>query len=208
MCRTSLSTAQKMKSDGLGASGCMSSRSSVNKVFKHSDSAKASRVTKELRAGGRAASGKSKTAAKPQTQDNGNAKPEDLSKVVGRPARVAATGQEDSVPGKGIRNQEAQTTGARPKVLTANLNVQARAKPLKTRAGRDPSRATSAGPSSRSTNSSMELLTPTGCVDEPKENGSVGDRSSDEKLHLSDSPGQALNNGVVSTGGGLALVLC
>ncbi|XP_050011545.1 BTB/POZ domain-containing protein 8 isoform X2 [Alexandromys fortis] len=202
VCRTSLSTAQKMKSDGLGASGCMSStsRSSVNKVFKHSDSAKASRVTKELRAGGRAAFAKSKAAAKPQTQDNGNAKPEDLSKVVGRPARVAAAGQEDSVPGKGIRNQEAQTTGARPKVLTANLNVQARAKPLKTRTGRDPSRATSAGPSSRSTNSSMELLTPTGCVDEPKEDGSVGDRSSEEKLHLSDSPGQALSNGVVSAG--------
>ncbi|XP_075798834.1 BTB/POZ domain-containing protein 8 [Microtus pennsylvanicus] len=202
VCRTSLSTAQKMKSDGLGASGCTSStnRSSVNKVFKHNDSTKTSRVTKELRAGGRVVSGKSKTAAKPQTEDNGNAKPEDLSKVVGRPAKAAATGQEDSVPGRGMRNQEAQTTGARPKVLTANLNVQARAKPLKTQTGKDPSRATSAGPSSRSTNSSMELLTPTGCVDELKENGSVGDRSSDEKLHLSDSPGQALNNGVVSTG--------
>ncbi|XP_038179192.1 BTB/POZ domain-containing protein 8 isoform X2 [Arvicola amphibius] len=202
VCWTSPSAAQNMKSDGLGASGCTSStnRSSVNKVFKHSDGTKASRVTKEGRAGGGAVSGKSKTAAKPQTEDNGSAKPEDLSKVVGRPARVAATGQEDSVPGKGIRSQEAQTTGARPKVLTANLNVQARAKPLKTRTGKDPSRATSAGPSSKSTNSSMELLTPTGCVDEPKENGSVGDRLSDEKLYLSDSPGQVLNNGIVSTG--------
>ncbi|CAO2639038.1 BTB/POZ domain-containing protein 8 [Lemmus lemmus] len=202
VCRTSLSATQNMKSDGLGASGCRSStnRGSVNKALKHNDSTKISKVTKDVRAGGRTVSGTSKTAAKPQTENNGNAKLEDLPRVVGRPARVAATGQEDSVPGKGTRNLEAQTTGARPKVLTANLNVQARAKPLRTQTGKDSSRATSAGPSTRSTNSSMELLTPTGCVDEPKANGPVGDRSSDEKLHLSDPPGQASSNGVVSTG--------
>ncbi|XP_052591640.1 BTB/POZ domain-containing protein 8 isoform X2 [Peromyscus californicus insignis] len=201
-CRTYLSTNQKMKSDGLGAAGHTSStnRNSVNKAFKHDDNTKISKVTKELKTEGKNVSGKSKTIIKPQIENSDNTKLEDLSsKVVERPARVAADGQKDSVHGKGVRRQEAQTTGARPKVLTANLNVQPRAKPLKTVASKDSSCRTTVGPSSRSADSSMELLTSTGCVDEPKENGSVGDRSSDEKPHLSDSPGQALSNGVVST---------
>ncbi|XP_036056506.1 BTB/POZ domain-containing protein 8 isoform X2 [Onychomys torridus] len=201
-CRTYLSTNQKMKSDGLGASGHTSStnRNSVNKAFKHDDSTKISKVTKELKTGVKNVSGKSKTIIKPQTENSDNTKLEDLSsKVVGRSARVAANGQKDLVHGKGVRRQEAQTTGARPKVLTANLNVQARAKPLKTLAGKDSSCRTTVGPSSRSINSSMELLTSSGCVDEPEENGSMGDWSSDEKPHLSDSPGQALSNGVMST---------
>uniref|UniRef100_A0A8C8W302 BTB domain containing 8 n=1 Tax=Peromyscus maniculatus bairdii TaxID=230844 RepID=A0A8C8W302_PERMB len=200
-CRTRLSTNQKMKSDGLGASGHTSgtNRNSVNNSFKHDDNTKISKVTKELKTEGKHVSCKSKTIIKPQTENRDNTKLEDLSsKVVGRPARVAANGQKDAVHGKGVRRQGAQTTGARPKVLTADLSVQPRAKPLKTAARKESSCCTTVGPASRSANSSMELLTSTGCVDEPEENGSVGDRSSDEKPHLSDSPGQ-LSNGVVST---------
>ncbi|XP_076403047.1 BTB/POZ domain-containing protein 8 isoform X2 [Peromyscus maniculatus bairdii] len=200
-CRTRLSTNQKMKSDGLGASGHTSgtNRNSVNNSFKHDDNTKISKVTKELKTEGKNVSCKSKTIIKPQTENSDNTKLEDLSsRVVGRPARVAANGQKDAVHGKGVRRQGAQTTGARPKVLTADLSVQPRAKPLKTAARKESSCRTTVGPASRSANSSMELLTSTGCVDEPEENGSVGDRSSDEKPHLSDSPGQ-LSNGVVST---------
>ncbi|KAL1791022.1 BTB POZ containing [Sigmodon hispidus] len=201
LCRPYLSINQKMKSDGLGASGHTSStnRNSVNKAFKHDDSTKTFRVTKELKTGGKNISGKSQTVTKPQTENNDHTKVEDLSsKVVRRPARVA-TGQKESVHVKVVRNPEAQTTGARPKVLTANLNMQARAKPLKTVSGKDPSCSTTAGPSGRSTHLSMELLTSTAYVDEPKENGSVEGRSPDEKLHFSESPGQALSNGEVST---------
>ncbi|XP_040589391.1 BTB/POZ domain-containing protein 8 isoform X2 [Mesocricetus auratus] len=198
--RTSLSTNQNMKSDGLGASGHTSStnRSSVNKAFKQNDSTKVANVTRELKTGGKTVPRKSKAVTQPQTEHSDNTKLDDLSKAAGRPARGAATGHKDSAHGKGVRNREVQTTGARPKALSANLSVQARAKPLKTGTGKDPSCPTTVGPAGRSTNSSMELLTSTECADEPKENGSTEDGSPDEKLHLSDSPGDTQNDGVVS----------
>uniref|UniRef100_A0A8C2N405 BTB/POZ domain-containing protein 8 n=1 Tax=Cricetulus griseus TaxID=10029 RepID=A0A8C2N405_CRIGR len=196
--RKYLSINQNMKSDGLGASGhtSITNRNSVNKALKHNDSTKISRVTKELKTGGGNISGKSKAVIKAQTENNDNTKLEDLSKAAGGPAKTAATGQKDSVLGKGVRNREAQTTGARPKALGANLNVQARAKPLKTGTRKDSPCPTTVGPAGRSTNLSMELLTSTGHADEPKENGSVEDRSPGEKPHFSDSPGEVLNDGV------------
>ncbi|XP_028638178.1 AP2-interacting clathrin-endocytosis protein isoform X2 [Grammomys surdaster] len=196
------STNQKMRSDGLGASGHASStnRNSINKASKHGDSTKMSKVMKEVKAGGKHISGKSKTTVKPQTENSDHTKLEGLSStVVGRPARVAATGRKDPVHGKGIQNQERETTGARPKALTANLNVQARTKPLQTLREKDSTCPATVGPSNRSTNSSTELLASTGSVDETKENGSVEDKSCDEKPYVSDSPGPTVNNGVMST---------
>lgn len=194
-----------MRSDGLGASGHASGthRNSVNKVSKHGEGTKVSKVTSEVKTGGTHVPGKPKTTIKPQAENNAHTKLESMSStVVGRPARVAATGRKDLAHGKGIQNQEGETTGARPKVLTANLNTQARAKPLQTAKGKDNGCPATVGPSSRSANSSMELLASTGSVDETKENGSVEDKSCDKKPYFSDSPGQMVYNGVTSTVGG------
>lgn len=200
-----------MRSDGLGASGHASStnRNSINKVSKHGDSTKMSKVVKEMKTGGKYVSGKSKTMVKPQTENSDHTKIEGLSStVVGRPSRVTAAGRKDPVHGKGVQNQEVETTGARPKVLTANLNVQARAKPLQTLRGKDSTCPASVGPSSRSRHSSTELLASMGSVDETKENGSVEDKCRDGKPYVSDSPGQMVSNGVMSTAGGFQHFVC
>nr|XP_034364484.1 BTB/POZ domain-containing protein 8 isoform X3 [Arvicanthis niloticus] len=200
--RTYLSTNQKMRSDGLGTSGHASStnRNSINKASKHGDSTKVSNIMKEVKTGGKHISGKSKTTGKPQTESSDHTTLDGLSPTaVGRPARAAAAGRKDPGHRKGIQNQEGETTGARPKALTANLNGQARAKPLQTLRGKDSACPTTVGPSSRSTNSSTELLASTGSVDGTKENGSVEDKSCDEKPYVSDSPGPTVNNGVMST---------
>ncbi|XP_077928888.1 BTB/POZ domain-containing protein 8 isoform X2 [Halichoerus grypus] len=177
------SAKQKMKSDGLGASGHSSTnRNTVNKTLKHDDlkekggTKTASKVTKELKTGGKNVSGKPKAIIKSQTENSDNAKSTNTSprQAVERSA-AAANGQKNSLNEKGVRNQEGHITGARPKVLTGNLNVQAKAKPLKKVTGKDSPCLSIAGPSSRSTNSSMELLISTECLNEPKENGSVGE---------------------------------
>ncbi|XP_061042298.1 BTB/POZ domain-containing protein 8 isoform X1 [Eubalaena glacialis] len=202
------STNQKMKSDGLGASGHSSStnRNSINKTLKHDDlkekdgTKTASKSTKELKTVGKNVSGKPKPIIKPKTENGDNAKSANMSprQVVERSATAAANGQKNSVNGKGVRNQEGQITGARPKVLTGNLNMQAKAKPSKKVTGKDSPCLGIAGPSSRSTNSSMELLTSTDCLDEPKENGSIKEKPSGHKLSLCDSPGQTVKNSVES----------
>ncbi|ELW72629.1 hypothetical protein TREES_T100001395 [Tupaia chinensis] len=195
------SSSQKMKSDGLGASGHSSStsRNSINKTLKHDDVKEkpgtkvASKLTKELKTGGNNVSGKPKTVIKPKAE-NGNAKLENMSprQHVERSAMSATTGQKNPLTGKGIRNQEGQITGARPKVLNGNLNPQAKAKPLKKVTGKDSPCLSIAGPSSRSINSSMELLSST---DEPKENGSIGEeKPSGHKLSFCDSSGQMAKN--------------
>ncbi|XP_027626272.1 AP2-interacting clathrin-endocytosis protein isoform X2 [Tupaia chinensis] len=200
-CWNYLSTNQKMKSDGLGASGHSSStsRNSINKTLKHDDVKEkpgtkvASKLTKELKTGGNNVSGKPKTVIKPKAE-NGNAKLENMSprQHVERSAMSATTGQKNPLTGKGIRNQEGQITGARPKVLNGNLNPQAKAKPLKKVTGKDSPCLSIAGPSSRSINSSMELLSST---DEPKENGSIGEeKPSGHKLSFCDSSGQMAKN--------------
>ncbi|XP_049474377.1 BTB/POZ domain-containing protein 8 isoform X2 [Panthera uncia] len=203
------SSKQKMKSDGLGASGHSSSsnRNTINKTLKHDDlkekggTKTASKVTKELKTGGKNVSGKPKAIIKSQTENGDNAKSANMSprQAVERSAAVAANGQKNSLNGKGVRNQEGHITGARPKVLTGNLNAQAKAKPLKKVTGKDSPCLSITGPSSRSTNSSMELLNSTECLDEPKENGSVGEeKPSSEKLSCCESPGQTMKNSVES----------
>nr|XP_045753153.1 BTB/POZ domain-containing protein 8 isoform X2 [Mirounga angustirostris] len=198
-----------MKSDGLGASGHSSTnRNTVNKTLKHDDlkekggTKTASKVTKELKTGGKNVSGKPKAIIKSQTENNDNAKSTNTSprQAVERSAAAAANGQKNSLNEKGVRNQEGHITGARPKVLTGNLNVQAKAKPLKRVTGKDSPCLSIAGPSSRSTSSSMELLISTECLNEPKENGSVGEeKPSGDKLSFCESPGQTVKNSVEST---------
>lgn len=197
-----------MKSDGLGASGHSSStnRNSINKTLKHDDlkekdgTKTASKSTKELKTVGKNVSGKPKPIIKPKTENGDNAKSANMSprQVVERSAAAAANGQKNSVNGKGVRNQEGQITGARPKVLTGNLNVHAKAKPSKKVTGKDSPCLRISGPSSRSTNSSMELRTSTDCLDEPKENGSIKEKPSGHKFSLCDSPGQTVKNSVES----------
>ncbi|XP_063110270.1 BTB/POZ domain-containing protein 8 isoform X3 [Cavia porcellus] len=203
-CWSYLSTNQKMKSDGLGASGHSSNanRNSINKTLKHDDLKEkdgtkiASKITKGLKTGEKNISGNPKTVIKPKTENHDNAKLENLSsKVLERTA--TSVGQKNSLNGKGVRNQEGQVTGARPKVLTGNLNVQPKAKPPKKVTGKDSPCLSIAGASSRSTNSSVELLTSTGSLNEPKQNGSIGeDKSSGQKLSFRDSPGQTVKNSV------------
>ncbi|XP_029801663.1 AP2-interacting clathrin-endocytosis protein [Suricata suricatta] len=202
------SSKQKMKSDGLGASGHSSSsnRNTINKTLKHDIKEKggtkiAPKVTKELKTGGKSVSGKPKAIIKSQTENSDNAKSANMlpRQAVERSAAVAANGQKNSLNGKGVRNQEGHITGARPKVLTGNLNAQAKAKPLKKVTGKVSPCLSITGPSSRSTNSSMELLISTECLDEPKENGSVGEeKSSSDKLSCCESPGQSMKNSVES----------
>ncbi|XP_034509130.1 AP2-interacting clathrin-endocytosis protein [Ailuropoda melanoleuca] len=208
-CRNYPSTKEKMKSDGLGTSGHSSStnRSTVNKTLKQDDlkekggTKTASKVTKELKTGGKNVSGKAKAIIKSQTENSDNAKSANTSprQAVERAAAASANGQKNSLNEKGVRGQEGHITGARPKVLTGNLNVQAKAKPLKKVTGRDSPCLSIAGLSSRSTNSSMELLISTECLYEPKENGSVGEeRPSGDKLSFCESPGQTVKNSVES----------
>ncbi|KAM5256786.1 BTB/POZ domain-containing protein 8 [Ctenodactylus gundi] len=205
-CWNYLTTNQKMKSDGLGASGHSSTinKNSINKTLRHDDLKEkdgtklASKITKELKTGEKSISGKTKSIIKPKTENNDNTKLENLScKVVERSATAAGLGQKISLNGKGVRNQEGQVTGARPKVLTGNLNVQTKAKPLKQVTGKDSPCPSVTGPSSRSTSSSMEVLTRTGHLNEPKQNGSVGEeKSSGQRLSFCDSSGEMVKNSV------------
>lgn len=198
-----------MKSDGLGASGHSSStnRNTINTTLKHDDLKEkdgikiAPKITKELKSGGGNVSGKPKAIIKPKTENNDNAKSANISprQVVERSAIAATNGHKNALNGKRVRNQEGQITGARPKVLTGNSNGQARAKPLKKATGKDSPCLGIARPSSRSTNSSVELLVSTECLDEPKENGSIGEeKPSGHELSFSESPGQTEKNFVES----------
>ncbi|XP_011353942.2 uncharacterized protein KIAA1107 homolog isoform X2 [Pteropus vampyrus] len=209
-CWSCHSTNQKMKSDGLGASGHSSSanRNTINKTLKHNDLKEkdgtkiTSKITKELKSGEKNVSGKPKAIIKPKTENSDNAKSANMSprQVVERPATAAGDGQKNMLHEKGVRNQEGQIAGARPKVLTGNLNVQAKAKPLKKLTGKDSPCLGITGPSSRSINSSMELLVSTECLDEPKENGSIGEKKpSGHKLSSCESLGQIVKNSVESS---------
>ncbi|XP_073932586.1 BTB/POZ domain-containing protein 8 isoform X3 [Castor canadensis] len=193
-CWSYLSTNQKMKSDGLGTSARSSNtnRNSINKTLKHNDLKEkdgtkvTSKVTKELKTGEKNISGNPNTVIKPKAENNDNAKLESMSPEIVERSAAAAPGQKNSLNGKGVRNQEGQITGARPKVLSGNLNVHAKAKLKK-----------GPGPSSRSINSSAEVLIPPTCLDEPKENGSVGEeKSSAPKLNFCDPPGRMVKNSI------------
>ncbi|XP_058159154.1 BTB/POZ domain-containing protein 8 isoform X2 [Dasypus novemcinctus] len=198
------STNQKMKSDGLGASGhSSSSNRNINKTLKHDnlkekDSTKAaSKTTKDLKTEGKNVPGKPRAIIKPKTENSNNARSENMSprQVMERSATTATNGQKNSLNGKGESIQGGQITGARPKVLAGNLNAQAKAKPLKKVTGKDSPCLSITGPSSKSTNSSMELLISTQSLDEPKENGLIGEKKpSDHKLSFCDSQGQTVIN--------------
>ncbi|XP_004689841.1 PREDICTED: uncharacterized protein KIAA1107 homolog [Condylura cristata] len=200
------STKQKMKSDGLGASGHTSStnRNTINKTLKPDDlkekgSAKiASKFTKESKTGVKTVPGKPKAIIKSKTENSDDTKSANVSprQAVERTAAAALNGQKNPLNGKGERNQEGQITGARPKILTGNFNVQTKAKPLKKVTGKGSPSSSIAGRSGRSTNSSMELLISTECLEEPRKNGSVEEKSSSHPQSLHESPRQTVKNNV------------
>lgn len=219
-CGSYPSSNQRMKSDGLGASGqtLNTNKSTLSKTLKNDDLTEkggtkiAPRITKELKTEGKNISGKPKAIIKPRTENSDYAKSANMSpkQVVERSAATvsaaAANGQKNLSNGKAARNQEGEITGARPKVHTGNLNMQAKAKPLKKVTGKDFSCFNTARPSSRSTSSSMEFLTSTECLELPKENGSIEEKPSSHKQSLGDSSGQTVKNDVQSSKSPIAVI--
>lgn len=167
-----------MKSDGLGASGHTSStnRNTVNKASKHEDvkgkdgKKTVSKITKDSKPGEKAASPKARAVIKTKIENNGNAKMESILTKQDTEKTSAASGQKNSGSGKGLKNHEGKTAGARPKVLTVTSSVQIKTKPLKKTTGKDsPSLLTVAGTSSKSANSNVDNQTGSVQTEEPKE---------------------------------------
>nr|XP_013816625.1 PREDICTED: uncharacterized protein KIAA1107 homolog [Apteryx mantelli mantelli] len=168
----------KMKSDGLGASGHASStnRNTANKASKNEDvkgkdgKKTVSKITKDSKPGEKVASPKARAVIKPKIENNGNAKAESMLTKQDVEKTSSASGQKNSGTGKGLKNQEGKTAGARPKVLTGTSSMQIKTKPLKKNTGKEsPSSVTGAGTSSKSTNSSMDIQTASEQTEEPKE---------------------------------------
>ncbi|XP_074954214.1 BTB/POZ domain-containing protein 8 [Phalacrocorax aristotelis] len=168
----------KMKSDGLGASGHTSStnRNTVNKASKHEDvkgkdgKKIVSKITKDSKPGEKAASPKARAVIKTKTENNGNVKAESMLTKQDIEKTSSASGQKNSGSGKGLKNHEGKTAGARPKVLTVTTSVQIKPKPLKKTPGKEsPSLVTVAGTSSKSANSSIDIQTASEQAEEPKE---------------------------------------
>ncbi|KAK2499740.1 hypothetical protein MC885_004256 [Smutsia gigantea] len=206
-CWSHTSTNQEMKSDGLVASGHSSSmnRTTVSTTLKHDnlkekDGTKiASKITKELKTGEKNVSGRPKAIIKPQTENNDNAKPGNMSPRQAVERATAANGQKHSVNGKGMRNQEGRITGARPKVLTGNLNVRAEAKPARRGTGKESPCGGAADRSRRAADSRRGSFMPTECLGDSQENGSIGEEtSSGRKQSLRESPGRTMKNSVES----------
>ncbi|XP_006882464.1 PREDICTED: uncharacterized protein KIAA1107 homolog [Elephantulus edwardii] len=201
------STHRKMKSDGLGASGHSSStnRNTINKTLKHNDLKEksgtkiASTITKDLKTGGKNVSGKARAVIRPKPENSAaNAKSENMSPRQVVEGAAAAFDPRNSLNGKGVKSQKGQIAGARPKVLSGSLNAHAKAKPLKKITGIESPVLSITGLSSKSTNSSMELLISACSLDEPKENGSIEEKPSDNKLSFCDSQGQTVKTNVQS----------
>ncbi|NWQ91231.1 K1107 protein, partial [Burhinus bistriatus] len=168
----------KMKSDGLGASGHTSStnRNTVNKASKHEDvkgkdgKKIVSKITKDSKPGEKAASPKARAVIKTKIENNGNAKAESMLTKQDIEKTSSASGQKNSGSGKGLKNHEGKIAGARPKVLTVTSSVQIKTKPLKKTTGKEsPSLVTVAGTSSKSANSSTDTQTASEQTEEPKE---------------------------------------
>uniref|UniRef100_A0A672TY63 BTB domain containing 8 n=1 Tax=Strigops habroptila TaxID=2489341 RepID=A0A672TY63_STRHB len=168
----------KMKSDGLGASGHTSStnRNTVNKASKHEDvkgkdgKKLVSKITKDSKAGEKAASPKARAVIKTKTENNGNVKAESMLTKQEIEKTSSVGGQKNSGSGKGLKNHEGKTAGARPKVLTVTSSVQIKTKPLKKPTGKEsPSSATAAGTSSKSPNSNTDTQAASEQTEEPKE---------------------------------------
>uniref|UniRef100_A0A674IFE6 BTB/POZ domain-containing protein 8 n=1 Tax=Terrapene triunguis TaxID=2587831 RepID=A0A674IFE6_9SAUR len=181
-CGSSFTNRDKMKSDGLGASGHTSStnRNTANKTSKHDDlkgkdsKKTVSKITKDSKTGEKVASPKARAVIKPKIESNGNAKAESLITKQDSERSSSASGQKNSGSGKGVKNQEGKSSGARPKVLTGSPSVQIKTKPLKKTTGKEsPSLVTETGTFSKSTNSSTDLQISNEQLDEPKEDKPV-----------------------------------
>nr|XP_056700722.1 BTB/POZ domain-containing protein 8 [Euleptes europaea] len=168
----------KMKSDGLGASGHTSTtnRSSTNKALKHDelkgkDGKKTGcKITKESKMGEKMPSPKARAVIKPKTENNGNVKAESLLTKQDSEQSFPTSGHKNSGSGKAMKNQESKAAGARPKTLTGSSSVQIKAKPLKKATGKEsPSLLTGIGTLSKSDNSSTDLRMSIEQLDEPKE---------------------------------------
>ncbi|XP_075281012.1 BTB/POZ domain-containing protein 8 isoform X3 [Opisthocomus hoazin] len=178
-CSEDSSTNQdKMKSDGLGASGHTSStnRNTVNKTSKHEDvkgkdgKKVVSKITKDSKPGEKAASPKARAVIKTKTENNGNVKDESMLTKPDIEKTSPASGQKNLGSGKGLKNHEGKIAGARPKVLTVTSSVQIKTKPLKkTTAKESPSLVTVSGTSSKSANSSIDIQTASEQTEEPRE---------------------------------------
>ncbi|XP_069718864.1 BTB/POZ domain-containing protein 8 isoform X2 [Phaenicophaeus curvirostris] len=168
----------KMKSDGLGASGHTSStsRNTVVKASKHEDvkgkdgKKVVSKITKDSKPGEKAASPKARAVIKTKIENNGTVKAESTLTKQDTEKTSSASGQKNMGSGKGLKNHEGKVTGARPKVLTVTSSVQIKTKPLKKALGKEsPPGGTVAGATSRSANSSTEIQTAGEQAEEPKE---------------------------------------
>ncbi|XP_075616022.1 BTB/POZ domain-containing protein 8 isoform X1 [Balearica regulorum gibbericeps] len=157
----------KMKSDGLGASGHTSStnRNTVNKASKHEDvkgkdgKKTVSKITKDSKPGEKAASPKARAVIKTKNENNGNVKAESMLTKQDT-EKTSASGQKNSGSGKGLKSHEGKIAGARPKVLTVTSSVQIKTKLLKKTTGKEsPSLVTMAGTSSKSPNSNIDIQT-------------------------------------------------
>ncbi|NXB51953.1 K1107 protein, partial [Leucopsar rothschildi] len=171
----------KMKSDGLGASGHASTnRNTVNKTSKHEDvkgkdgKKLVSKITKDSKPGEKAALPKARAVIKTKIENNGNLKAESMLTKQDTEKTSSASGQKNSGSSKGLKNHEGKIAGARPKVLTVTSSTQNKTKPLKKTSGKEsPSLVTVAATSSKSANSDMDIQTVGEQIEEPKEDKSV-----------------------------------
>ncbi|KAF1480633.1 AP2-interacting clathrin-endocytosis protein, partial [Megadyptes antipodes antipodes] len=193
----------KMKSDGLGASGHTSNtnRNTVNKASKHEDvkgkdgKKIVSKITKDSKPGEKAASPKARAVIKTKIENNGNVKAESVLTKQDIEKASSASGQKNSGSGKGLKNHEGKIAGARPKVLTVTSSAHIKTKPLKKTTGKEsPSLVTVAGTSSKS-NSSIDIQTASEQTEEPKEDKLVEEG---KKETVKTKPSVKTSNGVTN----------
>ncbi|NWI11247.1 K1107 protein, partial [Crypturellus soui] len=195
----------KMKSDGLGASGHTSStnRNTANKASKNEDvkgkdgKKTVSKITKDSKPGEKVSSPKARAVIKPKIENNGNVKAESVLSKQDVEKTSSASGQKNSGSGKGLKNQEGKIAGARPKVLTGTSSVQVKIKPLKKSAGKESSSSLAgAGASSKSTHSSVDIQTASEQTEEAKEDKLIEEEKRNTgktKLSLKTSNGLITN---------------
>ncbi|NXW13769.1 K1107 protein, partial [Circaetus pectoralis] len=194
----------KMKSDGLGASGHTSStnRNTVNKASKHEDvkgkdgKKMVSKITKDSKPGEKASSPKARAVIKTKIENNGNVKAESMLTKQDIEKTSSASGQKNSGSSKGLKNHEGKIAGARPKVLTVTSSVQIKTKPLKKPTGKEsPSLVTVAGTSSKSANSNIDIQTASEQAEELKEDKLVEEG---KKQTVKTKPSVKTPNGVTN----------
>ncbi|NXA08922.1 K1107 protein, partial [Sapayoa aenigma] len=195
---------EKMKSDGLGASGHTSStsRNTVNKASKHEDvkgkdgKKSVSKITKDSKPGEKAASPKARAVIKAKSENNGNVKAESVLTKQDVEKTSSTSGQKNSGSGKGLKNHEGKIAGARPKVLTVTSSVQIKTKPLKKNPGKEsPSLVTVAAASSKSANSNTDTRSASEQTEEPKEDKLVEEG---KKHNVKTKASVKISNGVTT----------